>query len=139
MRMLNGVGSNNTRVRNTALILLYEEGPLTIGGIRDKLNLRWGNRTVPSSSRLIALLSRTRQVKQVGEERVQTNSGWEKQTLWDINRKVVRERLDLTYTTPFAHLPPKLKKRIVRCDGCKLNRLIPEDEEVCLFCSRDPL
>lgn len=133
------MGSNNTRVRNSALLILFEGGPLTVEALRDKLNSRWGNRTVPSSIRLIALLSRTRQVKRVGEERVQTNSGWEKQTLWDINRKVVRLKGDLTYTTPFAHLPPKLKKEVVRCSSCNLNRLIPDEDEVCLFCSRDPL
>lgn len=133
------VGSNNTRVRNSALLILFESGPLTVEALRDKLNSRWGNRTVPSSIRLIALLSRTRQVARAGEERVQTNSGWEKQTLWDINRKVVQSRTDLTYTTPYAHLPPKLKEDVVRCEGCSLNRLIPDEDEVCLFCSREPL
>ena len=130
------MGSNNTRIRVVALDVLFNEGPMTVGALRDALQLSGGIRVVPSQQRITALLSRTLQVEVVGSTKVQTHNGWDNQTLYDINRRVIYSLDDIELTTPYSHLPPALKDRTCRCVECKLIRLIPDGEETCLFCKR---
>ena len=130
------MGSNNTRIRSAALDLLFSEGPMTIDELRDKLHGSSGVRVVPSQQRITALLSRTMQVEAVGSVKVQKHSGWEHQTLYDVNRLVILSFDDVEFTTPYSHLPPRLKEHTKRCDECKLIRLLKDGEDNCLFCQR---
>ena len=130
------MGSNNTRIRGVALDILFHQGPLTVLALRDALHNGEGIRVVPSQQRITALLSRTLQVEVVGSAKVQTNNGWENHTLYDLNRQVIHSLDDLELTTPYSHLPPRLKDQTCRCAECKLIRLIPDGEDTCLFCQR---
>lgn len=130
------MGSNNTRIRSASMEILFAQGPLTVDALRDLLQSTGGIRVVPSQQRITALLSRTLQVEVVGSTKVQTHNGWEHQTLYDINRQVIHTLDDLEMTTPYSHLPPRMKELTVRCTECKLIRLIPEGYDTCLFCQR---
>tara|TARA_R110001592_G_scaffold16685_6_gene70935 strand:+ start:10666 stop:11061 length:396 start_codon:yes stop_codon:yes gene_type:complete len=130
------MGSNNTRIRSAALDLLFSEGPMTIDELRDKLHGSSGVRVVPSQQRITALLSRTMQVEAVGSVKVQKHTGWENQTLYDLNRRVILSIEDIEHTTPYSHLSPRMKEQSSRCDNCKLIRLLKDEEETCLFCQR---
>ena len=130
------MGSNNTRIRGVALEILFSDGPMTVIALRDSLQTSGGIRVVPSQQRMTALLSRTMQVEVVGSTKVQTHNGWEHQTLYDINRQVILSLDDLEMTTPYSHLSPTMKERTRRCAECQLIRLIPDDDDTCLFCQR---
>ena len=130
------MGSNNTRIRGVAIDVLFDEGPMTIEALRDALQNNGGIRVVPSQQRLTALLTRTLQVEVVGSARVQTNNGWEHQTLYDINRQVIITKDDIELTTPYSHLTPRLKEETTRCAGCGLIRLVKDEDDTCLFCQR---
>ena len=130
------MGSNNTRIRGASIDLLFHDGPMTVLALRDALQSAGGIRVVPSQQRITALLSRTLQIEVVGSVKVQTHNGWEHQTLYDLNRTVIHSLDDIELTTPYSHLPPALKERTKRCTECKLIRLIPDGEELCLFCQR---
>ena len=130
------MGSNNTRIRSAAIDLLFQDGPMTIDELRDRLHGSSGVRVVPSQQRITALLSRTMQVEAVGSTKVQKHNGWEHQTLYDLNRQVIHSLDDVEFTTPYSHLPPALKERTRRCTECKLIRLIQDGEQTCLFCQR---
>ena len=130
------MGSNNTRIRGVALELLFVDGPMTVDALRDALQRAGGIRVVPSQQRITALLTRTLQVEAVGSTKVQTHNGWEYQTLYDLNRRVIQNLDDVELTTPYSHLPPTLKEKTGRCVECKLIRLIPDGYETCLFCQR---
>tara|TARA_Y100000004_G_scaffold72658_1_gene81570 strand:- start:841 stop:1236 length:396 start_codon:yes stop_codon:yes gene_type:complete len=130
------MGSNNTRIRGVALDILFADGPMTVEALRDSLQRNGGIRVVPSQQRMTAILTRTLQVEVVGSTKVQTHNGWEHQTLYDINRQVILTTDDLELTTPYSHLPPRLKEQTCRCAECQLIRLIPDGEQTCLFCQR---
>lgn len=130
------MGSNNTRIRSAALDILFSDGPMTSDELRDRLHNSSGVRVVPSQQRITALLSRTLQVVVVGSIKVQKHTGWENQTLYDVNRLVIITFDDIELTTPYSHLPPRMKEHTKRCDECKLIRLLKDGEDNCLFCQR---
>ena len=130
------MGSNNTRIRSAALDILFSDGPMTSDELRDRLHNSNGVRVVPSQQRITALLSRTMQVVVVGSVKVQKHTGWENQTLYDVNRLVITTFDDIELTTPYSHLPPRMKEHTKRCDECKLIRLLKDGEDNCLFCQR---
>lgn len=130
------MASSNTRIRGIILDLLFDEGPLTIPRLRDRLGSDGQTRNVPSQQRLASILTRTKQIQPIGTVRVSGDNGKENHTLYDIDRQVIRDRSDLILTTSTSHLPPKLKSQVVRCPGCGLLRLMPDGESLCLFCLR---
>ena len=130
------MGSNNTRVRSAALDILFSAGPMTSDELRDRLHNTNGVRVVPSQQRITALLSRTMQVVVVGSIKVQKHTGWENQTLYDVNRQVIITFDDIELTTPYTHLSPKMKEQTRRCEECYLIRLLKDGEDNCLFCQR---
>lgn len=130
------MASHNTRLRGIVLELLFDEGPLTIPRLRDRLGAAGQTRNVPSQQRLASILTRTKQIHPVGTVKVSGDNGKENHTLYDINREVIRDYADIVLTTSTSHLPPSLKSQVVRCPGCGLLRLMPEGESNCLFCLR---
>jgi hypothetical protein len=132
---LSGMASHNTRIRGIILDLLFDEGPLTIPRLRDRLS-NSGSRNVASQQRLASILTRTMQIVPVGSVKVAGDNGKESHTLYDINRQVIHSKDDFPYTTSTSHLPPKLKAQVTRCAECGLLRLMPEGSDTCLFCLR---
>lgn len=130
------MASSNTRIRGIILELLFEEGPLTIPRLRDRLGSGGQTRNVPSQQRLASILTRTKQIQPIGTVKVSGDNGKENHTLYDINRQVIRDYGDIVLTTSTSHLPPSLKSQVERCPGCGLLRLMPEGESNCLFCLR---
>ena len=129
------MGSHNTRVRQAAIKELFLNGPMTVDQLRDRLQTA-NPRNQASHTRIVSLLSRSKQFEDVGKAKVQTHRGWEHQTMYDVNRMLIHGEEDIYYTTPAAHQPKSVCAKMIQCPGCGMRRLIPPEMDHCLFCER---
>ena len=108
---------------------------MTVDQLRDRLQTA-NPRNQASHTRIVSLLSRSKQFEDVGKTKVQTHRGWEQQTLYDVNRNLILGEGDIYFTTPAAHQPKSVCRKMTQCTVCGMRRLIPPEMDHCLFCER---
>ena len=130
------MSANNRRIRRIIVDLLYEHGEMTKEGMADLLSKKKSVRTVPSPHSLSALMSKNPQVVSVGSEQVENLVGTKaKHLIYDIDRKLIQSKEDITYTRSLTVMSPQQKTESKKC-SCGRIRVFPPNSRVCLHCVR---
>tara|TARA_Y100000356_G_C11174096_1_gene243016 strand:+ start:343 stop:747 length:405 start_codon:yes stop_codon:yes gene_type:complete len=130
------MSANNKRIRRIIVDLLFEFGPSTKERMAELLNQKKSVRSIPSPHTLSALLSKNPQIVAVGSEEVENVVGIKaKHLIYDINRKLIKTKDDITYTRTPTIMTPAQKKLSQKC-SCGRHRVFPEGHDKCLICIR---
>ena len=131
------MSANNRRVRRMVVDILFDEGPLTRTEISDILAKRRGLREVPSDNRLSSILSKNVQGVSVGSAVVEKSNGIRtKHMVFDVDRDVIHNKTDLTYTRPLSSMTERERRKALRCEMCGRKRIFPPGGAMCLPCLR---
>lgn len=116
--------------------LLYEFGPATKERMAELLNQKKNVRSIPSPHTLSALLSKNPQIVAIGSEEVENLVGIKaKHLIYDINRKLIQSKQDITYTRTLTIMTPQQKEVAKKC-SCGRVRVFPDGYNTCLHCLR---
>jgi len=130
------MSANNRRIRRIIVEILFECGEMTKEGMADMLAQRKTVRTVPSPHSLAALMSKNPQIVATGSEAVENAVGTKAMHLiYDIDRNLIRNKDDITYTRSLTVMTPTEKTKAQKC-VCSRTRVFPPESKVCLHCIR---
>ena len=130
------MSANNTRVRRIIAEILFEHGTLTKEGVAKWLGKQKSVRTIPSPHSLASLLCKNVQIKSVGSTIVENTNGVKaKHLLYDVDRNLVHNIEELSYSRSPTIMTPKEKQESRKCT-CGRQRVFPPDSNQCIHCER---
>ena len=128
--------ANNSRLRRAVMQILLEQGEMARFELMSKLSY-FDNRLQPSAQSLASILTKTQAILTVGTTKVASSSGRMKnKPTFDIDRSYIFCVEDIVMSLPISSLYAYEAKRAQRCSQCNRSRILPEDSEMCLRCSR---
>lgn len=127
--------TNNKNIKRIITRLVFLHGPATKNSIVGLLQEQMGipNRTEGSIS---SLLAKNVQLQRIGTVREPNKYGRRIPTPQYNVIDIIQEEIDLTYTLPTSLMTPTEFNSASKCSKCYKIRILPPDEEQCLFCLR---
>jgi hypothetical protein len=138
IRQAVSANNNNKRVRRAIVEILLKHGACTREQVAQHLQNYKGVKNVPSPNSLSALMSKNPQCVIVGREKVEMTSGINTHhMLFDIDRKVIKNKDDLILTRPISVMTPSERRKAIQCIECGRTRIMPdESKHICVTCIR---